>query len=228
MPTFPNLFLVVGPNAATGHASVVFAIETHVNLIAQLMRPVLQRAVRAVGVSRAACGAYNAALQRRLAASTFAACASYYRAGRTGTNFVIFPGPMGLLWWWARAPVWSRYELVGGAAWVRARRRRTLVRLVLVPIVLVVVAMTMAVTVRPDLLKRVPYIQTPAFVDTVDSTHLWIHGLWGRVRYVGGSCWGPEDVLTRFTAPGCVKRAPYSPHRAGIELFYSYRRFTCW
>lgn len=228
MPTFPNLFLVVGPNAATGHASVVFAIETHVNLIAQLMQPVLQHAVRAVGVSRAACGAYNAALQRRLAASTFAACASYYRAGRTGTNFVIFPGPMGLLWWWARAPVWSRYELVGGAAWVRARRRRTLVRLVLVPIVLVVVAVTVAVTVRPDLLKRVPYIQTPAFVDTVDSTHLWIHGLWERVRYVGGSCWGPEDVLTRFTAPGCVKRAPYSPHRAGIELFYSYRRFTCW
>ena len=182
MPTFPNLFMVAGPNIASGHASVVFAIETQVALIAQLVRPVLRRDVAAVAVTRGACAAYNAALQRRLAATTFTRCASYYRAGRTGANFVIFPGPMGLLWWWARTPVWSCYALVGGAAWRRARRRRRLVRSVLVPVALVVVA----VAFRPDLLKRVPYIQTPVFVGTVDSAHLWINGLWERLRYVGG------------------------------------------
>ena len=174
--------MIVGPNVASGHASVVFAIETHVNLIAQLIRPILRREVCAVAIKRDVCAAYNALVQRRLAETTFAGCTSYYRAGMTGPNFIIFPGAMGLLWWWARTPVWSRYELVGGEAWVRARRRRKLVRAILVPVALLVVV----VTFRPDLLKRVPYVQTPVFVETVDSTHLWINGLWERVRYVGG------------------------------------------
>jgi hypothetical protein len=187
IPTFPNLFMVVGPNVASGHASVVFAIETHVNLIAQLIRPVLRREVGAVAVRRDACADYNARIQRRLAATTFAGCASYYRAGGTGgagtgTNFVIFPGAMALLWWWARTPVWSAYELVGGEAWVRARRRRVLVRRVLVLVLGPAGLLAVALAFRPEVLKRVPYIQTLGFVETVDATHGWIHVLWEKVR----------------------------------------------
>ena len=177
VPTFPNLFTLMGPNLASGHASVVFAIETQVSLIAQLITPVLRREISAVAIRHDPCDAYNTLVQRRLAQTTFTRCTSFYRLGMSGTNIVIFPGPIGLLWWWARTPVWSRYELVGGDAWRRARRRRKLAGVFLWPVGLLLVA----VILHPDLFKRVPYLQTPAFVPIVDSAHFWIIELWQRL-----------------------------------------------
>ena len=91
----------------------------------------------------------------------------------------MFPGPLGLLWWWSRKPVWSVYELVGGEAWLRARHRRKLIRSFLWP----VGALIVAVTFYPDSLKWVPYLQTltQPFAQTIDSAHLWIRGLWERL-----------------------------------------------
>jgi hypothetical protein len=179
VPTFPNLFLIVGPNMATGHASLLFAIEVQVNLIAQLITPILRREVAAVAITRDVCATYNDKIQRRLAGTNFMQCSSWYRLDMTGVNFAIFPGPMALLWWWARKPVWSRYELVGGEAWLRARRRRQFTVSVLWVIGLLLIA---SVIFHPALLKRVPYIQTPAFVQTVDFAQLWVYGLWERIR----------------------------------------------
>lgn len=144
----------------------------------QLIKPILRHEITTVSIKRDVCNAYNEMIQQRLAETTFTGCMSYYRFGMSGTNFVIFPGPMGLLWWWARKPVWSRYELAGSEVWLRARRRRNLIKTIL----LLVGLLTMAVVFRPDLLKRVPYIQTPAFVQTVDSAHFWINGLLEGLR----------------------------------------------
>ena len=179
IPTFPNLFMVFGPNVASGHASILFVIETQVNLIMQLIKPILHREIAAITIKRDACDAYNERIQRRLGKTTFTQCMSYYRFGMSGTNFVIFPGPVGLLWWWSRKPDWSRYELVDGEAWSRARRRRKLVRSVLC---LVGLLIFVAVTCHPDLLKWVPYLQTMALVQSIDSAHLWVNGQWERLR----------------------------------------------
>jgi hypothetical protein len=176
--------MIVGPNVGTGHASVVFAIETQVNLIMQLITPILNREIAAIAIKRDVCTAYNERIQRGLAKTTFTRCMSYYRIGMSGTNILMFPGPLGLLWWWSRKPVWGAYEVVGGEAWLRARRRRKLIRSFLWPVGVLVVA----VALHPDLLKRVPYLQTQtqtqAFVQTIDSARLWIKGLWERLWYV--------------------------------------------
>jgi len=170
--------MIVGPNVGTGHASVLFAIETQVNLITQLIKPILRREISAIAIKRDVCIAYNEMIQRRLAKTTFTQCMSYYRLDMSGPNILIFPGPMGLLWWWARKPVWSRYELVGGEVWFRARRRRKFIRSFLWPVAL----LALAIAFHPDSLKRVPYLQTQVFVQSIDSARLWIKGLWERFR----------------------------------------------
>ena len=174
--------MVVGPNIGTGHSSSVFAIETQVNLITQLVKPILHREIPAISIKRDVCIAHNEMIQRGLAKTTFTQCTSYYRLNMSGTNILMFPDPLGLLWWWSRRPVWSVYELVGGEAWLRARRRRKLIRSFLWP----VGALIVTVIFYPDLLKRVPYLQTLTltltFAQTIDSAHLWIMGLWERLR----------------------------------------------
>lgn len=40
---FPNLFILYGPNAATGQHSVIFHTECQINFACRLMRPVLRR-----------------------------------------------------------------------------------------------------------------------------------------------------------------------------------------
>ena len=78
--------------------------------------------------------------------------------------------------------MWGLYELVGGEAWLRGRQRRKLIRSFLWAVGTLVVA----VIFHPDLLKRVPYVQTrtQAFVQLADSARFWIKGLWERLRYV--------------------------------------------
>ena len=77
--------------------------------------------------------------------------------------------------------MWSVYELVDGEAWLRARRRRKLVKSFLWP----VGALIVAVTFYPDSSKRLPYLRTltltQPFAQTIDSAHLWIRGLWERL-----------------------------------------------
>ena len=57
--------MVIGPNSGTGHASLVFAIETQVNLITQLIRPILHHEISAISIKRDVCIAYNEMIQPR-------------------------------------------------------------------------------------------------------------------------------------------------------------------
>ena len=172
--------MLVGPNVGTGHSSVLFAIETQVNLITQLIKPVLHREISAIAIKRDVCITYNEMIQGRLANMSYAHCMSYYRLNMSGANVLMFPGPVGLLWWWSREPVWGLYELVGGEAWLRARRRRALIR----PFLWAVGILVAAVIFHPDLLKRVPCLQprAQAFVQSADSARFWIKGLWEGLR----------------------------------------------
>ncbi len=88
---FPNLFLMLGPNTATGHTSTLLYIEPGVTWALQAMAEVRRRGQRWLDVRPAVMQAYNDGLQARLAGSVWSSCRSWYRADN-GRNIAIFPG----------------------------------------------------------------------------------------------------------------------------------------
>ncbi|KZV62263.1 FAD/NAD-binding domain-containing protein [Peniophora sp. CONT] len=125
VPHFPNLFMLLGPNTAGGHASVIFNEEVQIDHALQLMRPILKGKADAFEVKESVFTQYNEWIQKRLARSVWAHCRSYYR-GRTedGRNYVIFPGPVTLFWWLAHRVRFSRYNATGAEIFERERRMK--------------------------------------------------------------------------------------------------------
>ena len=88
---FPNLFLLLGPNTATGHTSTLLYIEPAVRHAIQCMRAVAEGGHRAIEVREETMRAHNAGLQQRLSGSVWAQCRSWYRMDN-GKVIAIFPG----------------------------------------------------------------------------------------------------------------------------------------
>lgn len=103
------MIILIGPNVATGHASVIFSNEVQISLVIQLMKPVLQSRVKALEVTEKASDEYNHWLQRRLDTSVWTECSSYYRVGMNGKNTVTFPGSLTLFWYITRNPKWGDF-----------------------------------------------------------------------------------------------------------------------
>ncbi|TRM62608.1 hypothetical protein BD626DRAFT_403629 [Schizophyllum amplum] len=138
MPGFPNLFMLLGPNVATGHASVIFSEEVQIQLALQVIKPVLDGDAQSFEIKDEVVNKYNEWLQARLRHSVWTDCMSYYRVDRSqGKIVATFPGPVTLFWRLARRPRWDEWKGVGAEAWARRlqearRRRRYKVVLVLV------------------------------------------------------------------------------------------------
>ncbi|EJD02410.1 FAD/NAD-binding domain-containing protein [Fomitiporia mediterranea MF3/22] len=126
IPSFPNFFMIFGPNTATGHASVIFTEEAQINYTIQLLAPIISRSASSFTVRSSVTDTFNERLQKRLNTTVFAACASWYRAGSDGTgkNVAIWPGPVTAYWWKVRKVRWSDYEARGAENWKRERRRK--------------------------------------------------------------------------------------------------------
>ena len=92
VPGFPNMFLMYGPNTNTGNTSVVYFHEAQARYIVQAVRLLAARGPVEVRAEVAA--AFDAEMQRRLGASVWAGCDSWYRTdgGRVVTNW---PGMAG-------------------------------------------------------------------------------------------------------------------------------------
>jgi len=133
-PGFPNFFTLMGPNTATGHASVIFSEEVQINYFLQLMKPVIEKKATSFEVRRSANDEYNAKIQRRTVGTVWTRCTSWYRRG--DKNVAIFPGPLFLFWWWARAPHWEHFIASGAERW-EAERRRNRILSALVTVLLV-------------------------------------------------------------------------------------------
>lgn len=88
---FPNLWLMLGPNTATGHTSTLLFIEPGVRWAVQAMQELRRRGLRWIEVKDEVMRASNAALQARLGQSVWAGCRSWYRAA-DGRIFALFPG----------------------------------------------------------------------------------------------------------------------------------------
>ena len=89
---FPNLFLLLGPNTALGHSSVVFMIEAQIAYVMDALAALDRYDAGSLEVRRAAQQAYNAALQEQLATTVWnsGGCRSWYRDDR-GKNFTLWP-----------------------------------------------------------------------------------------------------------------------------------------
>ncbi|KAH7929753.1 FAD/NAD(P)-binding domain-containing protein [Leucogyrophana mollusca] len=124
-PGFPNIFTVVGPNAGSGHASLLFSIEVQAQYVCKLIRPILEGKTKSLEVTVEATNKYNAWIQKRMRNTVFLDCFSYYRGdGRDGVrNIATFPGMMSLFWWITRNPHWDDFRAVGGERWTQQRRR---------------------------------------------------------------------------------------------------------
>jgi cation diffusion facilitator CzcD-associated flavoprotein CzcO len=88
---FPNLFVMLGPNTATGHTSTLLYIEPGVQWALQAMAEVQRRGARWLALKPAAMAAFNSRLQARLAPLVWSGCRSWYR-GHSGRNIAIWPG----------------------------------------------------------------------------------------------------------------------------------------
>ncbi|MBL8370991.1 MAG: alpha/beta hydrolase fold domain-containing protein [Burkholderiaceae bacterium] len=88
---FPNLFLMLGPNTATGHTSTLLYIEPGVQHALACMDAVRRGGHRAITIRPDVMRAHNDALQQRLAGSVWSLCRSWYRAP-DGRIVALFPG----------------------------------------------------------------------------------------------------------------------------------------
>jgi cation diffusion facilitator CzcD-associated flavoprotein CzcO len=110
VPGFPNLFLMLGPNTATGHTSTLFFIEPQCQHAIACMQRVRNEGRRWVQVREDVAAAEDAAQQQRLRGSIWSQCQSWYR-GADGRVIAIFPGFTGEYVRSVRRPDWAAYEL---------------------------------------------------------------------------------------------------------------------
>ncbi|MGP0029747.1 MAG: flavin-containing monooxygenase [Acidimicrobiales bacterium] len=89
---FPNLFLMIGPNATLAHNSMIYMIESHINYIASALRFLARPGVGVVEVKPAVQRRYNERLQHRMEQSVWVTggCHSWYLDDR-GRNTTLWP-----------------------------------------------------------------------------------------------------------------------------------------
>ncbi|MGZ4648510.1 MAG: flavin-containing monooxygenase [Blastococcus sp.] len=89
---FPNLFVLLGPNTALGHSSVVLMIESQIAYVMAALRSMAALDARSVEVREAAQRAWDAEVQQGLSSTVWAqgGCKAWY-TNDAGRNFTLWP-----------------------------------------------------------------------------------------------------------------------------------------
>ena len=88
VPGFPNLFTVYGPNTNLGGSSIIGMLEAQAGYVAQVAAGLAAGRARAVAPRESVWDDYDSEMQRRLLASAWATCESWYTDGdRITTNW---------------------------------------------------------------------------------------------------------------------------------------------
>jgi cation diffusion facilitator CzcD-associated flavoprotein CzcO len=88
---FPNLFVIIGPNTALGHNSMVFMIESQLNYLMGCLEAMRRRGASTVEVRADAVAAFNDEIDRAMQGTVWSAgCNSWY-LDSAGRNSVIWP-----------------------------------------------------------------------------------------------------------------------------------------
>jgi len=110
----PNLFLLLGPNTALGHNSVVFMIESQIRYVGQAIAAVDRAGARALAPTRAAQDRNNDELQHDLAGTVWSTggCQSWY-LDEHGVNRTLWSGMTWQYWLATRRFKSSEYTFLG-------------------------------------------------------------------------------------------------------------------
>ena len=89
---FPNMFILVGPNTALGHNSIIYMIECQANLVRQCLETMIDEEADAIEVRPSVHRQFNDKLQERLGETVWnTGCESWY-IDDSGKNTTIWPG----------------------------------------------------------------------------------------------------------------------------------------
>lgn len=90
---FPNMFVLDGPNAALGHNSAIYMIETQLDYVLGALDHLSRNAVRSMEVTAAAEEAYTREIDERSASTVWlTGCDSWYVDARSGRLTLLWPG----------------------------------------------------------------------------------------------------------------------------------------
>jgi len=122
---FPNMFMLLGPNAATGHTSAVMAAENSVNYALRVIKPVLDGRASIADVRQEAEQGYSNWVQDELRNTVWnSGCQSWYVRASDGEikghgkgggqaktwNAMSYPRSQAHYWYRSLFPVWSDWE----------------------------------------------------------------------------------------------------------------------
>jgi cation diffusion facilitator CzcD-associated flavoprotein CzcO len=91
VPGFPNFFMLYGPNTNLGHNSIIYMLESQVEHIMRCRRASQAAGAAAIEVEAAPHARFNSMLRRRLGATVWQGCRSWY-LDRHGRNSANWPG----------------------------------------------------------------------------------------------------------------------------------------
>ncbi|MDT8409907.1 MAG: NAD(P)/FAD-dependent oxidoreductase [Wenzhouxiangellaceae bacterium] len=91
---FPNLFMLMGPNTALGHNSVIVMIEAQIKFILRALAERRQGRFEVLEVDPKAQKSYNDWIQRKLSGTVWnsGGCSSWYLHPDSGRNTTLWPG----------------------------------------------------------------------------------------------------------------------------------------
>ncbi|KAL9094581.1 MAG: hypothetical protein Q9165_003140 [Trypethelium subeluteriae] len=122
VPSFPNFFILMGPNTVTGHLSVIFTVECQINFTLRLLAPILRSSRPSllspllpsssnVAVSTQAARHDSDWLQSRLTKLVWSSgCSNWALHPETGQNIMMYPDWQYMFWLrsiWVR---WGDFE----------------------------------------------------------------------------------------------------------------------
>ncbi|KAI1346376.1 hypothetical protein F5Y01DRAFT_22207 [Xylaria sp. FL0043] len=121
---FPNFFMLLGPNAATGHTSALMASENSINFALRVIKPILDGKASVVELKPHAEQEYTDRIQSALNKTVFnSGCTSWYvEKNETGKNWngMSYPWSQSYFWFRSFFPVWSDWRYYG-----HARKQKT-------------------------------------------------------------------------------------------------------
>ncbi|KUL89216.1 hypothetical protein ZTR_03671 [Talaromyces verruculosus] len=124
---FPNLFILYGPNAATGQHSVIFHSECQIKYSCRVLRPVLKENASSIMVKPEAQKRDLAWVHDKLKGLVFnSGCQSWWMDPVTKKNTFIYPDPMFKYWLRTIFPTWSDFDIIKNRRRVSRRNWSTL------------------------------------------------------------------------------------------------------
>ncbi|KAF5248255.1 hypothetical protein FANTH_6048 [Fusarium anthophilum] len=115
MSGFPNFFMLLGPNATTGHTSAIMAIENSVNFALRILKPVLGSPNGVIELDRDAEVRYVNRIQDDLSKTVWnSGCQSWYIQPHSENsrvwNAMVYPYSQGYLWYRSLFPIWRDWK----------------------------------------------------------------------------------------------------------------------